>query len=215
VKDPARIERRCRRLLAVYPRVFRSAHGDEILGVLMAGVEEGRWRPGPAAYADLIVSGVWMRLRPRVLGSPSTVLAAVRLMYVGAVVELGTLITILSTRGSLRSAVVERNPHYTTAQWHAELAGHIVPLEASAAIAVGVWLWLAWANGRGHRWARIAFAVFFCLTTFGLAGGVSRNAATYAPADLVAGVALWLVALATVALLFSRGSGRHYASRAR
>src|SRR5260370_20994914 len=45
---------------------------------------------------------------------------------------------------------------------------------ASAPIGAGVWLWLAWANGRGYHWARPAFVAFFCVLTivpfFGLGG---------------------------------------------
>jgi hypothetical protein len=159
----------------------------------------------------VIKSAVRMRLRPGVPRSTRTVFAAVRLMYLGAAVELCTLITIVVTLDSLRSAILARDPHYSAAQWHADLHGRIVPLEIGAVIATGVWLWLAWANGRGHRWARVAFAVFFAITTVSLLNGVAHDAATYAPADLIAGVVLWLVALATVVLIFLKESGPHYA----
>jgi hypothetical protein len=151
-----------------------------------------------------------MRLRPGAPRSTRTVFAAVRLMYVGAVVELGTLITVAATLGSVRSAVLQRNPGYTAAQWHDEVLGHMVPLEVSASIATGVWLWMAWANGRGHRWARVVFAAFFGLTTTSLLNGIAQSAATYAPADLIAGGLLWLVALATVLLIFNKESEPHY-----
>jgi hypothetical protein len=209
--NSAQLERRYRRLLAWYPRAFRREHEEEILWVLMAGAEDGRWRPGLATSADLIKSATWMRLRPGVPRSARTVFAAVRLMYLGAAVELCTLITIVATVGSLKSAILQRNPHYTGSQWHAELHGQIVPLEVGAVIATGVWLWMAWANGRGHRWARVVFAVFFGITTVSLLRGVAQHAATYARADLIAGVVLWLVAFATVALIFNRESGPHYA----
>jgi hypothetical protein len=206
----AQLERRYRRLLAWYPRAFRREHEEDILWVFMAGVEDGRWRPGLAASADLIKSATWMRLRPGVPRSARTVFAAVRLMYVGAAVELCTLITIVATLGSLKSAILVLNPHYTAAQWRAEMHGQIVPLEVSVVIAIGVWLWMAWANGRGHRWARVVFAVFFVITTVNLLRGVAQHAATYARADLIAGVVVCLVRLAVVALIFDKESGPHY-----
>jgi hypothetical protein len=209
--DPAVRERRYRRLLACYPRAFRREHEEEILWVLMAGAEDRRWRSGMAESADLLRSAMWMRLRPGPPPSARTVSAAVRLMYVGAVVELCTLVTIVVTRGALESAILQRDPHYTAVQWHAEVHGQLVPLEISAVIATGVWLWLAWANGRGRRWARVALAAFFAITTVSLLNGVAQSAATYAPADLIAGIVLWLVALATVALVFNRESHPHYA----
>jgi hypothetical protein len=208
--DSARLERRYRRLLAWYPRAFRREHEQEILCVLMAGAEDGHWRPGLAESAYLLRSAVWMHLRPSAPRSARTVFAALRLMYVGALVELCTLATVVVTLGDLKSAIVQRDPRYTAVQWHAEVRGHIVPLEIGAVIATGVWLWLAWANGRGHRWARAAFAVFFAITTVSLLNGIAGGAATYAPVDLIAGVVLWLVALATVALVFHRESGPHY-----
>jgi hypothetical protein len=210
VTDPSHLERRYRRLLAWYPRTFRREHEEEILCVLMAGAEDGRWRLRLAESADLLRNAVWMRLRPGAPRSARTVIAAVRLMYMGAAVELCTLITIVASLGSLKSAILQRNPHYTAAQWHAELYGQMVPLEVGAVIATGVWLWMAWANGRGHRWARVVFAAFFGITTVSLLRGVAQHAATYARADLIAGAVLWLVALATVALIFSKGSGPHY-----
>ncbi len=208
--DSTRLERRYRRLLAWYPRAFRREHEQQILWVLMAGAEDGRWRLGLAESADLIVSAVCMRLRPGVPRSTRTMFAAVRLMYLGAAVELCSLITVVATLGSLKSAILQSNPHYTAAQWHAELVGHMVPLEVSAAIATGVWRWMAWANGPGHRWARVVFAVFFGINTWGLLNGIAQHSATYAPTALIAGTILWLVALATVALIFKKESGPHY-----
>jgi hypothetical protein len=185
-------ERGCRRLLALYPRGFRREHGDEMLAVVMAGADDGRWRPGPSEALDLVRSAVGMRLRA---GTP-----AIRLMYLGALVELATLITIVASVGSVKSAMIARNPEHAAAYWHAEVHGRMMGLERSAAIAVGVWLWLAWANGSGRRWARPAFVVFFAVNTFGLLQGISRDAATYAPADMVAGGVLWLVLAAVLVL---------------
>jgi hypothetical protein len=171
--------------------------------VLLAGAG-ARSRPGLVEAADLVANALWMRLRPHRPGPARTAVAAVRLMYVGAVVELGTLITVVATLGTLRSAITHRSPGYTAVQWHAEESARLIPLEVAAAIAVMVWLCLAWANGRGWRWARWVFAAFFATTTVSLINGIAQHAATYARADLVAGAILWLVSLATVVLLFAR-----------
>ena len=72
----------------------------------------------------------------------------------------------------------------------------------AAGIAVGFWLWMAWAIGRGHRWARIAFASFFTLNSVGLLHGLIQGSAVYARPDLAIGSVLWLVELAAVALIF-------------
>jgi hypothetical protein len=57
------LEQGYRRLLAWYPRAFRRDHADEILGVLMASSGEGQRRPRLAEAADLLWSGLKMRLR--------------------------------------------------------------------------------------------------------------------------------------------------------
>lgn len=47
------LERRYRRLLALYPRAHRAAHGEEMLGVLLEGAEN-RSAPGAAETWDLL-----------------------------------------------------------------------------------------------------------------------------------------------------------------
>lgn len=62
------LERRYARLLALYPEPFRSAQAGEMLGVLMAGASDGRRRPLPREYADVLKSALGVRLRT--MGQP-------------------------------------------------------------------------------------------------------------------------------------------------
>jgi hypothetical protein len=202
MSEATELERGYRRWLRWYPKSFRREHEAEILGVLMAGACQGQRRPQPIECLDLISSAVGMRLRARVPRSDRSAFTAVRLMYVGALVELATAIVIVATTGDVRSAIIERNPTYTRAQWHAEVVGSLEPLVVAAGIAVGFWLWMAWANGRAHRWARIVFAIFFAVTTYSLIHGLAGGSAVYARADLALGIVLWLVQLAAVVLIF-------------
>ena len=94
--DQAKLERAYRRLLAWYPRAFRHENGPEMLAVLMASAARGQRRPGLAEAADLICSGLWMRLRPSVPRSAPTIRTAVRLMYAGAAVSTVNLIVLLA-----------------------------------------------------------------------------------------------------------------------
>ena len=103
--DQADLERAYRRLLAWYPREFRRENGQEILAVLMAGAPHGQRRPGLAESADLIRSGLWMRLRPSVPRSARTVRAAVKLMYAGAAVSTVNLIILLALIVDIKVAV--------------------------------------------------------------------------------------------------------------
>lgn len=191
------------------PRAFRRENEDEILAVLMTSAQEGQRRVGLAESADLIRGALPMRLRfPSRPPRPGS--TAIRLMCAGAAVQLAALITIVATTGTVRSAIIARYPGFTAAQWHAVVVGHIVPDEAGAPIVIGLWLWLAWANGRGHNWARFVFGVFFCLITLSLLFALARDAAVYATADLIAGAIEWLVAFAGDLLIFSEKSWPYY-----
>jgi hypothetical protein len=205
MSNSADLERGYRRVLACYPKAFRQENEEEILGVLMDTAEEGQQRVGLAEAAALVRGGLRMRLRPGPSRPPRTVLAAVRLMCIGAVVELAALATLVATMGSLKAAVLARDP----AQWHSALV-MLTAKEVFAPIGIALWLWLAWANGRGHDWARLIFTWFSGLLTVSLLVALAQHAAVYAPADLAALTALWLVALASMVLIFSKASWPYY-----
>jgi hypothetical protein len=155
--------------------------------------------------ADLIRSTPWMGPHTGASRPPRTVVNAVRLMYAGAALELATLITIVATAASVRSAIVSSHP----AAWHVALF-HLTVDEIAAPIAIVLWVWLAWANGRGYDWARLVFTAFFALITLSLIGALANHAAVYAKADVIAGTVLWLTALAAVVLIFSKKSNPYY-----
>jgi hypothetical protein len=195
-------ERGYRRCLRCYPRSFRREHEEEILAVLLATTGDAQGQADRRECVALLRSALGIRLRPRIAHSDRSRLAAVKLMYLGAAAELLVGITVMATMPNLRSRVVARNPAYSARQWHAEVASSLHPLIVSAAIGTVLWLWLAWATGRQHRLARIAFLLFFLLTTYSLANGLRHGSATYAPTDLAAGSLLWLIQLSAVRLLF-------------
>jgi hypothetical protein len=208
--DDTQLEHRYRRLLACYPKAFRREHEDEMLVVLMAGARNGRRRPGLADSVDLIRNAIWMRARPWAQRPAPTVIWALRLMVLAAALELVALATVIGTQASLRAVIIARFPHFTAAQWQADVHAHILPVEIGAPIAAVVWLALAWANGRGYRWARGLAVGLFCLTSVSLLAAFAQHAATYAPADLISGCASWLVGLLTLLLIFNPRSDRHY-----
>ena len=95
-----------------------------------------------------------------------------------------------------------RNPGYPNAEWRAVVSDRIELVALAAGIAVACWLLTAWAIGRGHRWARIAFAIFFGVNLLGLLGGLVQGSATYASPDAAIGSILCLVQFAAVVLVF-------------
>jgi hypothetical protein len=169
--DQADLERGYRRLLAWYPRAFRRENGPEILAVLMAGAPDGQRRPGLVESANLIRSGLWMRLRPSGPRSARTVRAAVGLMYAAAAVSTASLINNVYMIIVLAS-IDDNKIHHMTLP---ELSGAIqVPPLSPVAITAGIvgdlivialWVWIARAAGQRRNWARIAAAALFGLAT--------------------------------------------------
>jgi hypothetical protein len=207
--DSSRLERRYRRVLACYPKAFRRESGEEILAVLLATAHEGQQRPGLAESADLIRSALRMHLG--LSRAPRPVRNAVRLVCAGAVLTLADVVTVLVTLSGVRSAAVQ---DLTAAQWPTAMLTQVGFWLAGAPIGAGVWLWLAWANGRGYHWARPAFVAFFGLLTtvllFGLGEGDGAHASPYTRADLIATTVLWLVALVAMLLIVSETASRYY-----
>jgi len=203
--DQEHLERAYRRLLAFYPRAFRQESGPEILAVLMTCARDGQRRPGRAESADLIRSGLWLRLHPSVPRSARTVRAAVQLMYAGAAVSVVKLMIGLSAIGNLNAYHLTVGGHQLTA---AQLS-HWRPVIITAAIAinlavVALWLWMARAAGQGRNWARIASTVLFGLATLGWAG---KN---HGAAALLFQLLTWLIGAAAVWQLWRPASSAFF-----
>jgi hypothetical protein len=205
MSEQTTLERSYRRILAWYPRSFRADSEEEILAVLLATAADGQVRVGLAETWDLVRGGVRMRVWPAA-PRPRAVRAAVRLMLAGAAAELAVLITVIATMGSVRSAVAAAQG---AAAAHPVLAHQILDL-AAAPVAIGLWLWLAWANGKGEDWARLISAACFGLLTLSLVGLQSEHAATYAPAGMIAAAIVWAIGLASVVLIFTPAASRYY-----
>ena len=213
MSGPPPLERRYRRLLACYPKAFRRDSGDEIIAVLLATAANGQRRVGLAEAADLLLGALRMHLG--LSRAPRPVRTAVRLMCVGAVLTLADLATIVVTLGAVRAAAAH---DLTAAQWPTVMLTQAGPWLASAPIGAGVWLWLAWANGRGYHWARPAFVAFFCVLTvvlfFGLGEAGGEDALPYTWPDVIATTVLWLAGLTAVVLIASDAASPYYQRRA-
>ena len=211
---------------------LRASHADreQVIGTLKAAFVQGRLvkdefdlRVGqaltPRTCAELaaLTADLPAGLHFGMPRAPRPVRDAVRLMCAGAALNLAVFVTILMTLGSVRAAAVQ-DVDFTGGRWHIFMLTQVVPVLASAPIGAGVWLWLAWANGRGYHWARIAFAAVFGLLSIGplfvLAEGAGPDAMTVLMPDLTAAAALWLVALAAVVLIFSETASPYYQRRA-
>jgi hypothetical protein len=208
--DEAQLEGRYRRLLACYPRAFRAEHEEEMLAVLMAAARGGRRWPGLADLVNLILNALLIRARPHASRSTPTVYWAVRLMALGAALELVALVTVVVTQRDLTTAIARHYPAMPAAHVHHLVNAQVLKVAVGAPIAGGVWLWLAWSNDRGRGWARGLLGALFGLTSLSLLVAIGQHAVTLAPADVAAGGAVWLVALGALALIISPPSDGHY-----
>ena len=126
-------------------------------------------------------------------------------MLAGAAAELATAITVVVTASTVRAAVAARYPAAVP-----PATVHQVLVLASAPVAIGLWLWLAWANGQGQDWARMISAACFGLLSLIMLGNMSEHAATYAPADMIAAAIVWAIGLVSVLLIFTPPAWRYY-----
>lgn len=135
---------------------------------------------------------------------PVPVQRAVRLMYIGAGLEiLGLLFNVFNLGNTSGGAVY----------------GIVVPL-----IGAGLWVWMAMMNKAGKEWARIVATVFFGLSCIGLLialvgigaltalGGALGSGAAVALGvlALLVTVAAWLIGLFTILFLWRKESSAYF-----
>lgn len=149
----------------------------------------------------------------REVEQPRTVLTAVRLMWVGALLTgIGVLITLLQI-DAIRDQVEEDDPGLSSGEVDSAVAGFVAVSVVAGIIAIGLWLWMARANGQGLRWARgVATglgAVNVLFTVFGLATGPGTGLSTL---FALVGITLAVVILVQ---LYRPESSAYYASRDR
>lgn len=143
--------------------------------------------------------------------APPSIQNAVKLMYVGAALSAVSLIVGLLTISSLKSAIQKANrtaaKPLTTSQLHTAEAVGIASIVILGLLGVGLWLWMARANGSGKSWARVVASVLFGLNTLGLLSAVIRpNSALTKVFDAL----VWLVGLGAIAFLYRRESAEYY-----
>jgi hypothetical protein len=211
MSESSELERAYRWLVKCYPRSFRRENEEEIVTVLLATASDGQRRPGIAESADLIRGAI--RMRMSLSRTPRTVHNAVRLMYLGAVAELGVVIVLGLTEGSIRAAVSRRYPQLTAAQLGG-LNGLFTFELVVGSLVVLLWLFMAWATGKGSQLARLAAVFCFSLSTLGIIVDASTGSPQFAPAAFTGACLLWLIGLAAVVNLFRKQSRAYYERQA-
>ena len=167
-----------------------------------------------------------LRMRLGLARCPRTVRYAVRLMYLGALAQLGALVIILVNWGNIEVAgralaIRALGPHPAPAAEQHLLANvsATIGAELTADItitlfAIAAWLLLAWANGKGFPYGRSG-ALLACIAYSAVtAAGLSNGDLSYAPAPVIASCVAVAIGLAVNVLLVMRQSWPYYARRA-
>lgn len=129
---------------------------------------------------------------------PSAILTAVKLMYVGAVLQfLFGLLDMLNSDGR-REWLAEQNPDATAAELEALAATMTTTSVVVHVVSVGLWIWMAWANKRGRSWARVVSTVLGGLNImffgFGaLMGGINASTVIGLISPVLAAVILYML----------------------
>jgi len=138
---------------------------------------------------------------------PRPVRTAVMLMYAGAALSVIGVVLELVAVGSVRKAIKKADPSLTATQLHnAEVFG-VAFAVIIGLIGVGLWIWMAWANGRGKGWARIVASVLFGLNTVFLLLAFARP---HVGIGLILNLLVWLAGLGAIVLIWNRQSSAYY-----
>lgn len=109
----------------------------------------------------------------RLVGPPSSLLAAVKLMYVGAGLQALALVFSFAARVELREQIADEQPELTTDQVERAMNIQLLSVAIVDILAIAMWIWMAQTNQRGLEWARIVATVLaplnIAFTVFSLA----------------------------------------------
>ncbi|GEM_PF-563270 len=142
---------------------------------------------------------------------PQAMERAVLLMRVGAGLSLLSLILTFASKSAFRDAVEKASAKQPTPmtpdQVNATVGVAMVAGIVFGLLGVGLWLWMASANGKGKSWARIVATVFFGISVLGFF-------ASFAQAGSVPTRILTLISLAVgvgaIVLMYTKESSAFY-----
>lgn len=96
------------------------------------------------------------------MDKPQAVRIAQFLMYLGGALSLLNIVVVLVMRDQLFDQIRDSTgSELTESQIELAVNVGIVLGVVGGLIGVGLWLWMAWANGKGRSWARVTASVFF------------------------------------------------------
>lgn len=143
---------------------------------------------------------------------PPSIQRAVLLMRVGAALSVLSILVTLLTRDSLRSQVTstlrKSNAALSASQVDSAVSVAIVLAVVVGLVSVGLWLWMASANGKGRSWARIVATVLGVLSVLSLLSSVVQGQMT--TLNLIVSLVSVALAVAILVLLWRKESSAYY-----
>jgi hypothetical protein len=133
-------------------------------------------------------------------GPPPSVQMAARLMYLGCLLSVISLIIGIASFHGLRATLAKADPKLTRSELTAAVSAARVEIVVVGLIGAALWLWIAWKVRAGRNWARVTGTVFWVIDTLDLFVNLSRSAG----GSLFLGLLVWLVGLAAVVFLWRR-----------
>ena len=142
---------------------------------------------------------------------PQSMINAVKLMYVGAVLAAATILTTVATAPALKAAIRQQHPFLAPGPLGAVITGTLTATIAGALISIGVWLAMARRTRRGRPGVRVMSMIFFGIDCLTVARTFSHGLVT-GPTWIV-GVAEWGIGLTVIVFLWDRRSSAYFAQQ--
>lgn len=147
---------------------------------------------------------------------PPSVARAVMLMRLGAALSVVNLVVGLATLGSLRDNIkrqLVKSGDYNQSNLDGAYNAFVAFLVAATVIGVCLWLWMASANGKGRKWARVVATALGGLSILGFVLSLGQGQAS--TLSLLLSVVTALLAVVILVLLWRRESTDFYDARSR
>lgn len=139
--------------------------------------------------------------------APSSVVNAVRLMFVAAAFGLISLVVALSTKNTLRAAIAKKNPNFDSQKLDTAVNVAIVAGVVFGIIFIVLFVLLALQVRKGKNWARV---VTWVITGLGIINALASLGQTLAAASRVVGLVSGVLDVAIVMLLLQRSSNEFF-----
>jgi hypothetical protein len=147
---------------------------------------------------------------------PPSMDRAVMLMRAGAALSLLNVIIGLITLGTIKDNIRQQlidKDNFSQSNLDSAYNVAIGVIIVAGIISIGLWLWMAWANGAGRKWARIVATVLGALSIVGFLSTLAQGQQTVLGVVLSAITAI--LAVAILVLLWNRESGAYYDAQSR